>query len=201
MRSFIAPLTLILALAAPQDPKGQQPTPPARQGGFETVESQGARLREGILGAWQLTRGEVPDLGVSSGGVVGYALFIDGYMSFEIHVIGRTGPDDMDYFQTGTHRWKLEDNGTLETFSLIGTHNITEDEEFDFEEPGVRREYKVSMENDRMVLERSDRTSRFTFMRLGKLRFPDGKDSPGVDFYGRPIKAKGEGEGEKRKKG
>src|ERR1700741_2537880 len=132
MRSFIAPLLLLSALAVPQDPKGQEP--PARRGGFESAELQGARLREGLLGAWQLTRGEIPDLGVSSGGVAGYALFLEGYMSFEIHVIGKTGADDMDYFQTGTHRWKLEDNGTLETFGLIGTHNLTEDEEFDFED-------------------------------------------------------------------
>ena len=188
MRSFLAPLTLVIALAQPQEPKLQDPQP-ARPGGFESAEVQGGRLREGILGAWQLTHGEIPDLGVAGGGVAGYMLVMEGYMSIEIHVEGNTSPDSPNqFFQTGTHRWKLENNGTLETFGLIGTHNVTEDEEYDFEEPGLRRTYKTNLEGERLVLERSDRTARLTFARLGKLRYPDAKDSPGSDFYGRPIK-------------
>jgi hypothetical protein len=76
----------------------------------------------------------------------------------------------------------------LETYSLIGTHNITEDEEYSFEDPGLRREYNVQVEDERLTLTRTDRKARLTFMRLGKLRFPEAKEGGGVDFYGRPIK-------------
>lgn len=199
MRLFLIPLALALALAfqAPQVPAGQEPPTP-RPGTFEGEDVRAARVRESILGAWQLTRGEIPDLGVAGGGVAGYALFMEGYMSLEIHAYGNTAPDSQNtFFQTGTHRWKLADNGTLETYSLIGTHNITEDEEYDFESPGQRRTYKVRIDNDEMVMEKADRTARMTFKRLGKLRYPDAKEN-GVDFYGRPIKAQGEVEKQKK---
>src|SRR6185436_7169269 len=113
MRTLLAPLTFALALALPQDPKGQEP-PPARRPGFEGVDVEAQRLRNDMLGAWQLTRGEIPDLGASGGGVAGYAIFIDGYMSIEIHVQGNSAPDSENtFFQTGTHRWKLSDTSVL----------------------------------------------------------------------------------------
>ncbi len=196
MRIFLAPLAIALAFAAPQEPKGQEPAKP-RPGTFEGADVKAARVREAILGAWQLTRGEIPDLGVGGSGVAGYALFMDGYMSMEIHVLANQGSRSSEaLFQTGTHRWKLEDNGTLDSYGLIGTHNITEDEEFDFEQPGQRRSYKVRIDGEQLVLEKTDHTARLTFTRLGKLRFPDGKDGPGFDFYGRPIKPK---EGDEKK--
>jgi hypothetical protein len=192
MRMFLAPLAFALAFAHPQEPKGQEP-PPRRAPGFETEADRSARVREGILGAWQITRAEIPNLGVTSGGVAGYAIFIEGYMSLEVHVLGNTDPNSANtFFQTGTHRWKLEDNGVMETFGLIGTNNITEDEEYDFEQPGQRREYRARIDGEQLVLEKADRTARFTLKRLGKLRYPDGSEG-GTDFYGRPIK-KDEGE-------
>ena len=201
MRTLIAPLTFFLALALPQEPKVQEPPSP-KHAGFAGSDVEAARFRTEILGAWQLTRGEIPDLGASSGGVAGYALFMEGYMSLEVHVRSNldTGEGEA-YFQTGTHRWKIEDNGTLESYGLIGTHNSSDDNVAEFEPPGERREYKVKLDGDKLVLERADRTSRFTFMRLGKLRYPDGKDGPTVDFYGRPIKPKPEGEKPKEKGG
>ncbi len=198
MRFLLAPLTLALAFAQPQKPAVQDPPAPP-VGGFESAQLRGDRVRESLLGAWQLTRGEIPALGVAGGGVAGYAIFIEGYMSMEVHAQGKTVPDSQDsFFQTGTHRWKYEDTGVLETFSLIGTHNVTDDEEYEFEQPGARRAYKVQVDGDRLVLERADRSARLNFMRLGKLRYPDDKDGPGVDFFGRPIPP-AEGEGKKRK--
>jgi hypothetical protein len=194
MRSILAPLTLALALALPQEPKDTPPIPPPK-GGFPGADVAAAKLREELLGAWQLTRGEIPDLGATGSGVAGYALFLEGYMSMEIHVRGNLGPDSVNmFFQSGTHRWKLSDGSILESFSLIGANNTAQDEGYDFETPGIRREYKVRIENDRLVMERPDRTARFTFMRLGKLRYPDSETSGDVDFYGRPIKKKPEDE-------
>jgi hypothetical protein len=192
MRTLLAPLTLALALAFPQDPK--EPQVPHRPV-FEGAALESARIRTEILGAWQLTRGEIPDLGASGSGVAGYALILEGYLSLEVHVLGNTAPDSENtFFQTGTHRWKLDDEAHLETYGLIGTHNITDDEEDDFEPPGLRREYNVELAGDRLVLERVDGKSRLTFMRLGKLPFPGAKEGGGLDFYGRPIKPKAEGE-------
>jgi hypothetical protein len=189
MRTLLYPLTLVFALSLPQQP-GEPAQEPAKQGGFVSAAAEAAKLRENLLGAWQLTRGEIPDLGAGGSGVAGYALFLEGYMSMEMHVFGNTGGDSNDeFFQTGTHRWKLDDRSVMETFSLIGTFNTTEDEGYDFETPGLRREYKVRMDGDRLVLERPDRTARFTFMRLGRLRYPDGEKSTDVDIFGRPRKS------------
>ena len=188
---FLAPLTFALAFTLPQDPKGQEPPPPHRAG-FEGADAEAARFRTEILGAWQLTHGEIPAVGASGPGVAGYALFMDGYMSIEIHVQSGTPDNQESYFQSGTMRWKIDDSSVLQTYSLIGTHNTADADEYDFEDPGERREYKVRLNGEQLILEKPDRTARFTFMRLGKLRFPDGKESPGVDFYGRPIKPKGD---------
>src|SRR5688500_15931542 len=90
MHTLFVPLTLALAFVPPQDPKAPNPLTP-RRGPFEPASVEATRLRAEILGAWQLTRGEIPDLGAHSGGVAGYALFTEGYMSFEVHVHGKTG--------------------------------------------------------------------------------------------------------------
>ena len=189
MRIALAPLTLALLLALPQEPAA--PAPP--KSGFPGADFEAKRLRTEILGAWQLTRGEIPNLGTTGSGVAGYALIQDGYLSMEVHVRGKINDVGTQlFFQTGTHRWKLDDRSMLETFSLIGTFNSTFEPEYDFEEPGRRREYQVTLENDQLVLARTDRTARFTFKRLGKLRYPDAEPGPELDFYGRPIKAKGD---------
>ncbi len=169
MRAFLAPLTIALALALPQDPKPQEPPAPHRPS-FFGGDAEATRIRGEILGAWQLTKGELPALGASGGGVAGYALFLDGYMSMEIHVEGNQARfSNNTFFQTGTHRWKIGDRPVLETYGLIGTNNTTEDEEYDYEQPGARREYKVQLDGDRLILERADLTGRLTFMRLGKM--------------------------------
>jgi hypothetical protein len=193
MRTFLAPIVFALAFALPQDPKTQEPPAP-RPPGLPGSEVAAARVRGEILGAWQLTKGEIPDLGTAGSGVVGYAMFIDGYMSLEIHVLANSGRNYQDpNFQSGTHRWKIGDTSLLESFSLIGAHNSSDTVgEFDFEPPGIRREYKVEIDGDRLTLLRTDRKVRLTFMRLGKLRFPDGQDATGPDFYGRPTKPKGD---------
>lgn len=202
MRSWMTPwaasLTLALVPLVPQGPAGsagasaQTPKPEGLPSRARTDPAARALdVHASMLGAWQLTKGEIPDLGTTGSGVVGYALFLDGYMSCELHVFGNTGGDSEDvFFQTGTHRWKLDERLTMETYSLIGTHNVTEDEEYDFEQPGERRTYRVGLEGDTLVLERPDRTARLTFRRLGKLRYPDGGDAPTTDFYGRPVQPK-----------
>src|SRR5688572_16631184 len=109
MRSFASFPVVFALIALPwsaQDPKapdpaGQDPAkPPAAR--FGDVREEAARLALGLIGPWQLTRAELPGEVLGTGSTAGYALFMEGYMSLEVHMVrGNINPlTDNSFFQT-----------------------------------------------------------------------------------------------------
>ncbi|MCK6445874.1 MAG: hypothetical protein L6Q99_05725 [Planctomycetes bacterium] len=186
------PLLIVLALVpwnlqtpTTQDPSAQEPKP------FPLSDSAvAATLGEQIQGAWQLERIDSPLVPLMPADTEGYALFHDGYMALELHGITPMGLDDSDgeFFQTGFHRYSLDGTGGMETSSLIGVTNLTDDEDIQFQPAGDRRRFRVSLLGEKLTLERTDGTRLF-FQKLGKLPFPGAVEQ--VDAFGRPVKPAG----------
>jgi hypothetical protein len=182
----LEPFLLVLALApwSRQTPSAQDVKP------FPLSDSaQAALVEERIDGAWQLLKAVAPGFPLFPGDTEGFALFHDGYLSLEIHGISQVALDDSDgeFFQTGFHRYAFDGTGWMDTFSLIGVTNLTEDEDIVFEPAGGRRRFKVSLVEDQLTLERTDGTL-LTFKRLGKLPFPGAVEQ--LDAFGRPVPPK-----------
>ncbi|MBI5432602.1 MAG: hypothetical protein HZA52_07220 [Planctomycetes bacterium] len=184
MRLELVVLAFALAPWSPQAPAGQDPAPQP----FPLSDSAVASgLDVAITGAWQLQNIESTAIPLFPGDLIGYALFHDGYLSLEIHGVSQVGLDDSDgeFFQTGFHRYSFDGRGGMETYSMIGVSNLTEDEDVLFLPAGDRRKFKVTCLNERLTLERSDGL-RLVFKKLGKLPFPGAVDQ--VDAFGRPVK-------------
>jgi hypothetical protein len=175
-----AALGLGLAYAAQdsapaQDPPAQAPegARPLRGGVFY---NRGIQDPAALLGAWQITSIDLPGTPTATGDATGYALFLDGYMSLELHYrYPYTNPDPdffNIFFQSGTHRWRVDQYGRLETWALIGANNMNEDESLYFESPGTQRVLEAELAEDELVLTKDDGETRIRMKRLGKLPFP-----------------------------
>ena len=173
-------LALVLGFQQPPVPPQEGPPPVPQEGDVaEAVtwplasDALNERIAEEILGPWQVVSAEFQTASLPKGSATGYALFVPGYLSLEVHmrmpsqVPGRSGL----YFQTGTHRWRLNSAGRMETFSLIGTHNFTFDAQEEFQPPGQRRLFDVTLDGDQLLLVRTGET-RLVLRRLGVLPFP-----------------------------
>jgi len=166
-------------------PWAQEQVPPAEKRPAQSPwnlsnEAETARLKHEILGPWQLISLENDGQGLPKGSAIGFALFLDGYMSYEAHVRSEPTVPDTEglFFQTGTRRWRFNELMELEMSTLIGTHNLTFDEEVEFEVPGTRRVFTATLVEDELTLDRrgAQGHTRLRFQRLGKLPFP-GRDA------------------------
>jgi hypothetical protein len=136
-----------------------------------------------MQGAWRLTKVESLTMEKEGRMEAGYLLVAGDYFSFELHM-GWTKPDGSSMtrvYQSGTHRFEVDDNYKMSTSSLIGSINDPKGLVL-FEQPGHRREYTVDCVVDTLKLKRDDATT-FEFERLQDKR-------PKRDFYGRPVKPK-----------
>lgn len=203
MRMFVSCPLVFALIALPWSAQDPTPSDPAKQdpvAHFGDVRADAARISQGLLGPWQLMRAEIPGENLTAGSTVGYALFMEGYMSLEMHfAYADTNPySDSIFYQTGTHRWRVDDGAELETVCMIGTNNYNQEEIYDFQMPGSRSKFRVLLAGDDLTLIRKESTTKFFFKRLGKLPFPGA--TIGADFYGRPPKTDGSVEPGKKKK-
>ncbi len=179
--NFLPPAlaAVVLALASPsffQDP-GTDGPPPKKE------EPRIVSIKE-LLGAWRLTEFETLSLKRDSRHEVGVLLIAEDFLSFECHIgwLTDSGARESATFFSGTHTYKLREDGVLELTSLIGTTIDPNGSSPVFEPVGRRREYKVKFNLTRLVLERDKNPQTFTFERIA---------SPGLnglDFYGRRKK-------------
>ncbi len=176
---------------------GQAPTP-RNQGGFGDDRAfdgnaQAQRLNEELLGVWQLARADFTGPRATTTSTGGYLVVQDGTMALEMHL---QSPDHLRqthglFFQTGVFRWQITPGGKLEAVSLIGTSNLTSDEKVEYEAPGTRREYSITLLADQLTLTKADRTT-FVWRRVPKLPFPKANtttsEAPGIPGAPAPPK-------------
>jgi hypothetical protein len=169
---------LCLSLStAPQLPVPKEPPQP-----FSPTKSRNPVI-DVMQGAWKLTKVESLTMDKERRMEAGYLLVAGDFFSFELH-IGWQSPNGnalTRVFQSGTHRFEIDDKYKMTTSSLIGSINDPKGLVL-FEQPGHRREYTVDCDGDTLKMKREDETT-FEFERLQDNR-------PKRDFYGRPIKEK-----------
>ncbi len=180
MRTLAIFLSGLLALPAGaalfQDPED----PPVEEAPTEGTLArqrydQRQQIEKDLEGAWLLTYYQ-PAVGVfDQNNVQGFAIFYGGYLSltlqaqtFEAEFLG---PGHQAYVQGSAHRYRISDQLELQTAAIMGFHNLNEDEEIMFEVPTGAREYRVSVDGEKLELTRVD-GARFLFSRLGETEFP-----------------------------
>jgi hypothetical protein len=138
-----------------------------------------------MQGAWQLVHMKLAEQESASMAELaienfGFCLISGTYLSIEIH-IRRTDGGELDRgrsFVTGLHRFELEEDGGMETTTVIATHaNV--DGIPEFEAGGTTRKYEIGLVGDTMTLVRDDGHT-LVFQRLLD-------DPTRTDFFGRPV--------------
>lgn len=164
---LVAAIALLVGAAPRQDPPERDEKWPFG------LEREIERLNEGLVGPWQLVSAQMQTRAVDPGRVKGYLLVMEGYLSLEVHLQAvQSLPDTLGlFFQSGTHRWRVNEQAKIETYSLIGTHNFTFDEDPEFQPPGQRSTFEIQLAEERLTL-RKPGESTLVFKRLGKLPFP-----------------------------
>ena len=169
---------LCLSLTAvPQLPVPKEPPQP-----LSPTKSRNPVI-DTMQGAWKLTKVESLTMDKERRMEAGYLLVAGDFFSFELHMGWQSldGGSLTRVYQSGTHRFEVDDKYKMTTSSLIGSINDKNGQVL-FEQPGHRREYTVACEGDTLKMKREDETT-FEFERLQDNR-------PKRDFYGRAIKPK-----------
>jgi hypothetical protein len=131
-------------------------------------------LEEQLEGAWQLTGVVHKDVPQTNSTFSGYMLVLPDYLSIDMHLLMKTlhpSGQDMPFFQSGVHRWRIAGPALLETSSLIGTSNVNDWEAWTFEVPNVKRVFSMVLNGNTLVLDRKGE-SRMTFRKLPRLPYP-----------------------------
>lgn len=183
---FLPSLSLCLLGSVPlfgtllQDP----PSPPPIPGGDEPEEEyelppllkyrQERRdaIVENLEGAWDLVR-YIEEATVFQEGVVGFAMFSNGYMSLIITSFARDTSDNSELLmvQTGSYHYRISDLATLQTSTILGVDNY-ETGYPGFEPTGSAREFEVTVDETRLELRHPD-GARLEFLRRPDPIFPE----------------------------
>ena len=159
----------------------------------EVSKARIKKLEEAMQGVWHLTEYKTTKLPSEGRSEAGYCMVAGNFLSIEIH-IGWISEDGVRYnrkdFQTGIHRFELDQTGRMETSTIIGCFQ-NQGYQLGFEPPGVKRTYRVEAVGDLMTLFNDD-GSKLSFERLPETR-------PKRDVYGRPIPEKKLGDSSKSK--
>src|SRR5258705_7024102 len=204
--SLLLASALLVSLAPLQKP----PPRPHPQGDADQkpLQSKAIQLANkktiaAMQGAWTLTDMHLvdQDVGGMSNQVVesvGFCLVSGNHLSIELHVRGvgaETGGDRGRSFVTGLHRFELDQQGDLETSTIIGVR-MSDKGLPEYEKPGGARHYAIELTGESMTLTRDDGHT-LVFERL--------RDDPSrFDFFGNPISEKdadedaGKGDEEKK---
>lgn len=131
-------------------------------------------MHERIQGCWQLTRVVYKDQPILASNFAGYMIVTSDHLSIDLHLLlneAFAGPAARPFFQSGIHRWRFAGENNLETSSLIGTTNVTENLLWTFEKPGTIRNFQLNLTSTTISLERPGE-SRMEFRKMPNLPFP-----------------------------
>ncbi len=164
-------LALILPSAGPQDPAGQEPVPITA---FRQKERQ--RLEKELEGAWMLTSFETSEEYIDPRDIRGFASLHAGFMTLILQgrepVQSLLGGPDVEYtIQAGAYRYRVSENLTFQTASIMGYSNANPDGELEFDASGDAREYTLKLAGDELTLIREG-GNRFVLSRLRSGAFP-----------------------------
>ncbi|HEV8112037.1 MAG TPA: hypothetical protein VGR31_04625 [Planctomycetota bacterium] len=199
--SILLASAFLLSLPPLQDPKVRVDPRPLQS---KAVRLANKKTVAAMQGAWRLTDMRLVEqdaAGMSEEGFerVGFCLVSGNHLSIEFHVrvVGVGGEDKGRSFVTGLHRFEIDDEGQLETTTVLGSR-MSDKGLPEFEAPGTTRHYAVELSGNSMILTRDDGHT-LLFDRL--------IDDPShFDFFGNPVTEKeadeseGTGDEEKEKK-
>ncbi len=177
--SACASLLCLLLPPAQQDPGANKPT-------LTDSERKTAQAKvDQMQGLWRVVEIRTAKTPQTRREEVGYLLVSGLCFSLELHW-GWVGPDGVALvnkdFQSGTHRFEMDDAGNMETSSIIGSY-FNRDGLLQWEKPGQKRRYKIDQNELRMTWSNDDGTS-FTFEHMPEPRFVK------RDVFGRPLPEK-----------
>lgn len=194
--SLLLSTALLLGLTPPQHPPAEREQKPALP---TAARLENKKLLAKMQGAWQLSDMKLAEQESATMGELamdshGFCLISGTYLSIELH-IRRVDGGELDRgrsFVTGLHRFDLEEDGGMETTTVIATHaNV--DGIPEFEAAGTTRHYAIGIIGDSMTLVREDGHT-LVFRRLLD-------DPTKVDFFGRPVMDKGDASDEDNENG
>ncbi len=150
----VAVLALLPAAQDPRDPA--KPTPSATE--RKSIEAKVASMQ----GLWRVRDLKTPKLDAARRLDAGFVLVSGLTFSIELHT-GYVAPDGKNVinkdFQSGMHRFEIDDSGFMETKSVIGSF-FNEQGLLQFEQPNKERRYEVKLGDNDMTWSNQDGTSR-----------------------------------------
>lgn len=141
-----------------------------------------------IQGAWQLVAFEADDLDEYRRHDRAVALFGSGFFSIEMHITYESYQDGFEdipgptHFQSGTFRYRFDDEGQLLAKLSIGAAFDHLIRSMHYERPGSVRTFEIDIEQNRLELRREPGGFRYEFTRLQT------EDQGRVDIFGRPAR-------------
>lgn len=136
-----------------------------------------------VQGAWQLVEFEAEELDDYGRHDRGILLFGPGFFSIEMHIVYE-GFDDLPgvtHFQSGTFRYRFDDEGQLLGKLTIGSAYDRLLRTMLFERPGSVRTFGIEVTESTLELRREPGGFRYQFTRLRS------SDRDPVDVFGRPV--------------
>ncbi len=171
--------------------QGQEPdTPRQERDIFGRIRTLRPGTRSPIDGVWQLLDLDVEGYPQHGRSASGYLMIQEGHMAFQMEASWdqEEGDDGLeDGYQAFVAQYKQVGN-VLSCMTLMGAYLDEEEEEFEYEEPGMMRRFEVTVDGSFLTLTWSEAD----VMTFGRLRTPElfgkslfGEDRPGSDS---PIK-------------
>ncbi len=134
------------------------------------------RLSKGIEGSWILMTYHDPDGAIGEDVLSGFATFHAGFLTLMIQAAGVRARflrqvAQQYYVQAGSHRYRIDPLGFLQTSTVMGFSNSFDDFEVFPEPAGFTREYSIELTEAELALRRPDGTI-LTFRRVEAGEFP-----------------------------
>jgi hypothetical protein len=187
MRTTVLPSLAVFALIllpAAQERDPGKPTPNAAE--KKSIEAQVGRMQ----GLWRVREMKTPKLEAARRLDAGFLLVSGLAFSIELHT-GYLAPNNKNVFnkdfQSGMHRFELDESGFMETKTIIGSF-FNQVGLLEFEQPNKSRRYQVKLGETDMSWTSPEGVT-FLFEKLNEPK-------PGRrDVFGRPLpEKKGESE-------
>lgn len=163
----------------PRDPDEGKPTPSVHE--LRSIEGKLAKMQ----GLWRIDELKTPRVDAARRLETGYVLVSGLTFSLEIH-LGFVAPDGKNVinkdFQSGMHRFELDDAGAMETRTVIGSF-FNEQGLLQFEQPQKLRRYDVKFGDEEMIWSNADGT-RFVLKHMPEPKYAR------RDVFGKPIPEK-----------